>query len=129
MGISEDEFITTYAYSVLVEKSAIVTLENSSLLSVTKILNDARDVLHPITDFSEPIRNKAKVFGLRKRSGFLVNDIFFGRKPTNEIVLPNPSVSKSHLRFISIPRPKYYQLVDMFSSNYTYVNGKKINQF
>jgi hypothetical protein len=127
--MSEDEFITIYAYSVLVEKSAIVSLDNSSLLSVTKLLKDNRDVLHPITDSSELISNKTKVFELRKRSGSLVNDIFVGRAPTNDIVLANPSVSKSHLRFISIPRTNYYQLVDMFSSNGTYLNGKKINPF
>jgi hypothetical protein len=127
--MSEDEFITTYAYSVLVEKSAIVSLENSSLLSVTKLLKNNRDVLHPITGSSELISNKAKVFELRKRSGSLVNDIFVGRAPTNDVVIANPSVSKSHLRFISIPRTKNYQLVDMFSSNGTYLNGKKINPF
>jgi hypothetical protein len=60
-GMSKDEFVTTYAYSVLVEKSAIVSLEKSSLLSVTKLLKDNRDVLHPMTDSSELISNKTKV--------------------------------------------------------------------
>jgi hypothetical protein len=44
-GMSEDEFITTFAYSVLFEKSGIVSLDHSSLLSGTKLLNDTRDVL------------------------------------------------------------------------------------
>jgi len=127
--MSEDEFITTYAYSILVEKSGIIPLDNSSLLSKTKLLNDTRDVLHPITDSSEPITNKAKVFELRKRLNSLAADIFAGRAPANDIVLADPSVSKSHLRFISIPRTKHYQLVDMFSTNGTYLNGKKINPF
>jgi hypothetical protein len=128
-GMSKDEFIATFAYSVLVEKSTIVSLENSSLLSVTKLLKDTSDVLHPITHSSELISNQAKVFEFRKRSGSLVKDIFVGRAPTNDIVLANPSVSKSHLRFISMTQTKYYQLVDMFSSNGTYLNGKKINPF
>ena len=128
-GMSEDEFITTFAYSVLVEKSGVVSLEHSSLLSGTKILNDTHDVLHPITDSSELISNTAKVFELRKRSGSLVTDIFVGRAPTNDIVLANPSVSKSHLRFICIPRTEHHQLVDMFSSNGTYLNGKKFYPF
>jgi pSer/pThr/pTyr-binding forkhead associated (FHA) protein len=127
--MSEDDFITTYPWSVLVEKSGIDYLEHSSLLSVTKILNDTRDVLNPSTVTTELTSNKAKVFELRKQSGSLVNDIFVGRAPTNDIVLANPSVSKSHLRFISIPRTKHYHLVDMFSSNGTYLNGKKINPF
>ena len=128
-GMSEDEFITTFAYSVLVEKSGIISLDHSSLLSGTKLLNDNRDVLHPITDPSELISNTAKVFELRKRSGSLVTDIFVGRAPINDIVIANPSVSKSHLRFISIPRTEHHQLVDMFSSNGTYLNDKKINPF
>ena len=128
-GMSEDEFITTFAYSVLVEKSGIISLDHSSLLSGTKLLNDNRDVLHPITDPSELISNTAKVFELRKRSGSLVTDIFVGRAPINDIVIANPSVSKSHLRFISIPRTEQHQLVDMFSSNGTYLNDKKINPF
>ena len=128
-GMSEDEFITIFAYSVLVEKSGIVSPEHSSLLSGTKILNDTRNVLHPINDSSELISKTAKVFELRKRSGSLVTDIFVGRGPTNDIVLANPSVSKSHLRFISIPQTKHHQLVDMFSSNGTYLNGKKIYPF
>jgi hypothetical protein len=128
-GMSGDDFITTFAYSALVEKSGVVSLEHSSLLSGTKILNDNRDVLHPITDSNELISNTAKVFELRKRSGSLVTDIFVGRAPINDIVIANPSVSKSHLRFISIPRTKHYQLVDMFSSNGTYFNGKKIYPF
>ena len=128
-GMSKDEFLTTYAYSVLVEKSGIDYLEHTSLLSVTKIFNDTHDVLHPTTDTSELISNKAKVFELSKRSGSLVNDIFVGRAPTNDIVLASPSVSKSHLRFISIRRTNQYHLVDMFSSNGTYLNGTKINPF
>ena len=127
--MSGDDFITTFAYSALVEKSGVASREHSSLLSGTKILNDTRNVLHPITDSSELISSTAKVFELRKRSESLVTDIFVGRAPTNDIVLANPSVSKSHLRFISIPRTEHYQLVDMFSSNGTYLNGKKIYPF
>ena len=128
-GMSEDEFITTFAYSVLLEKSGIVSHDYSSLLSGTKLLKDDRNVLHHITDSNELISNTAKIFELRKRSGSLVTDIFVGRGPTNYIVLANPWVSKSHLRFISISRTNHYQVVDMFSSNGTYLNGKKIYPF
>jgi hypothetical protein len=127
--MSGDESITTLAYSVLVEKVEIVSLDHAPLLSGTKLLKDDRDVLHPITDSNELISNTAKVFELRKRSGSLVTDIFVGRAPTNDIVLANPWVSKSHLRFISILGTKHYKLVDMFSSNGTYLNGKKIYPF
>ena len=51
-GTSKEEFINTLAYSVLVEKSGIIPLDNSSLLSTTNILNNFRDVQHPIPDSS-----------------------------------------------------------------------------
>jgi pSer/pThr/pTyr-binding forkhead associated (FHA) protein len=128
-GTSKEEFINTFAYSVLVEKSGMVSLDNSSLLSSTEILNDIRDVLHPITDSSESISNKAKVFELRKRLNSQATDIFVGRAPTNDVVLADPAVSKSHFRFISIPGTNDHKLADMFSTNGTYLNGKKIDPF
>ena len=128
-GKSEEEFIKTFIYPVIVEKSGIVSLDHSSLLSGTKIISDIRNVLYPITDSFELNTNKAKVFELRKRSAYLVNDIFVGRAPTNDIVLADPSVSKSHLRFISIPGSNRHQVVDMFSTNGTYLNGRKIYPF
>ena len=128
-GKSKEEFVNTFANSVLVEKSGIIPLENSSLLSRTKILNEISDVQHPITDSSELISNTAKVFELSKRLDSVSTDIFVGRGPTNDVVLADPAVSKSHFRFISIPETKHYQLVDMFSSNGTYLNGKKIYPF
>jgi pSer/pThr/pTyr-binding forkhead associated (FHA) protein len=128
-GKSKEEFVNTFANSVLVEKSGIIPLENSSLLSRTKILNDIRDVQHPITDSSKLISNTAKVFELSKRLDSVASDIFVGRAPTNDVVLADPAVSKSHFRFISIPETKHYQLADMFSTNGTYINGKKIDPF
>ena len=128
-GTSKEEFVNTFVYSVLVEKSGMVSLDNSFPLSRTKILNDIRDVQHPITDSSEPISNKAKVFELRKRLDSVTTDIFVGRAPTNDVVLTDPAVSKSHFRFISIPGTNHHKLADMFSTNGTYLNGKKIDPF
>jgi pSer/pThr/pTyr-binding forkhead associated (FHA) protein len=128
-GTSKEEFINTFAYSVLVEKSGMVSLDNSSLLSSTEIRNDIRDALHPITDSSESISNNAKVFELRKRLNSQATDIFVGRAPTNDVVLADPVVSKSHFRFISIPGTNHLHLADMFSTKGTYLNGKKIDPF
>lgn len=128
-GKSKEEFINTFANSVLVEKSGIIPLENSFLLSRTNILNNIGDVQHPTTDSSELISNKTKVFQLRKRLDSIATDIFVGRAPANDIVLADASISKSHFRFIPIPETKHYQLADMFSTNGTYLNGKKIDPF
>jgi pSer/pThr/pTyr-binding forkhead associated (FHA) protein len=128
-GTSKEEFINTFAYPVLVEKSGMVSLDNSPLLSSTEIRNDIRDALHPITDSSESISNNAKVFELRKRLNSQATDIFVGRAPTNDVVLADPVVSKSHFRFISIPGTNHLHLADMFSTKGTYLNGKKIDPF
>ncbi len=128
-GKSKKEFIKTFAYSVLVEKSGINPSVNSSLLSTTTILNDIRDTQHPNTDFNEPIGNKPKVFELRKRLDSVATDIFVGRAPVNDIVLADPSISRSHFRLIPIPGTNYHRLADMFSTNGTYLNGKKIDPF
>jgi pSer/pThr/pTyr-binding forkhead associated (FHA) protein len=128
-GKSKKEFIKTFAYSVLVEKSGINPSVNSSLLSTTTILNDICDTQHPNTDSNEPIGNKPKVFELRKRLDSVATDIFVGRAPVNDIVLADPPISRSHFRLISIPGTNYHRLADMFSTNGTYLNGKKIDPF
>jgi pSer/pThr/pTyr-binding forkhead associated (FHA) protein len=73
--------------------------------------------------------SQAKVFALRKKPGSIGVDIFVGRAPTNDIILPNPSVSKSHAHFTPVPETDRLQLVDMFSSNGTFLNGQKIHPF
>ena len=126
-GTSKEEFINTFSYSVLVENSEMVAPDKSSLFSSTEMRNDNRDVLHPITASSESISNNRKVFELRKRLNSQATDIFVGRAPTNDVVLDDPAVSKSHFRFISIPGSNHLQLADMFSTKGTYLNGKKID--
>ena len=128
-GKSKEEFINTFVYSVLVEKSGIISSDHSSLLDTTDVLNDNREVQHPNTDSSEPIGNKPKVFELRKRLDSVATDIFVGRAPINDIVLADSSISRSHFRLIPIPGTDHYRLADMFSSNGTYLNGKKIDPF
>jgi len=61
-GKSKEEFINTFANSVLVEKSGIIPLENSFLLSRTNILNNIGDVQHPTTDSSELINQVSHPF-------------------------------------------------------------------
>jgi len=126
-GKTKEEFINTFAYSVLVEKSGVIPPDNSSLLSTTDILNGIHDVQHPTVYSSEPVGNKAKVFELRKRLDSVATDIFVGRAPINDIVLADPSISRSHMRLIPIPGTNHHQLADMFSTNGTYLNGKKID--
>lgn len=51
--------------------------------------------------------------------------IFIGRSQENDLVLPVPSVSKRHARFLI--KDGRYVLMDLGSTNGTFVNGKQIN--
>ncbi|MGC8926383.1 MAG: ATPase, T2SS/T4P/T4SS family [Myxococcota bacterium] len=51
--------------------------------------------------------------------------IFIGRAQENDLVLPVPSVSKRHARFLV--KDGRYVLMDLGSTNGTFVNGKQIN--
>ncbi len=48
-----------------------------------------------------------------------------GRSKTNDLVLPDPKVSRNHSLLRCLGEDKYY-LVDMGSANGTYLNGKRV---
>ncbi len=52
---------------------------------------------------------------------------FIGRPPSNHLVLPDPRVSRRHA-IIHAHRPGEVWLVDLGSSNGTYLNGRRIGQ-
>jgi pSer/pThr/pTyr-binding forkhead associated (FHA) protein len=52
--------------------------------------------------------------------------IFLGRSPNNDLVVPNTMVSKLHAYFCQVPGDRVYQLVDMDSTNGTFVNGERL---
>jgi pSer/pThr/pTyr-binding forkhead associated (FHA) protein len=53
--------------------------------------------------------------------------IFVGRSVNNDIVLRNERVSKLHAYFCQIPGSQVYQVVDMSSTNGTFVNGDMVS--
>jgi hypothetical protein len=125
LSMTETEFIGKVARPVLIEKIGFFGQGHQSPLSGTVVVRDTtetprRDDIH---------LSQAKVFALRKKPGSIGVDIFVGRAPTNDIILPNPSVSKSHAHFTPAPGTEHLQLVDMFSSNGTFLNGEKIHPF
>ena len=52
--------------------------------------------------------------------------IFVGRSPNNDIVLANKMVSKLHAYFSQVPGSGVMQVVDMTSTNGTFVNGTRL---
>ncbi len=63
--------------------------------------------------------------GKERIEEFNKNTIFVGRAQENDLVLPVPSVSKRHARFLI--KDGRYVLMDLGSTNGTFVNGKQIN--
>jgi len=52
--------------------------------------------------------------------------IFVGRSQKNDVVLLNKMVSKLHAYFARIPGRDSFQVVDMNSTNGTFVNGQRV---
>lgn len=128
-GMSEGEFAATFLCPFLVEKIGIFPHEEKSLLSRTALVSKQPDLPDFEAGSDDQDIQKARVFMLQKRQGWMGPNIFLGRAPTNDIVLPRISVSKSHAQVTPIPDTGHYQIADMFSSNGTYINGVKIHPF
>jgi hypothetical protein len=73
-------------------------------------------------DFNIAIQEKN---GPRRVERFTQNEVTIGRVQGNDIVLPKGNISKRHARIVL--RDGKYIIVDLRSTNGTYVNGKRIN--
>ncbi|HYA01509.1 MAG TPA: FHA domain-containing protein [Syntrophobacteria bacterium] len=70
---------------------------------------------------------EARVIPIKKRDRSSPEHmIFLGRSPNNDLVVPNTMVSKLHAYFCQVPGERIYQLVDMDSTNGTFVNGERL---
>jgi pSer/pThr/pTyr-binding forkhead associated (FHA) protein len=125
LSMTEAEFMEKVTRPVLIEKVEFFGQGHQSPLSGTVVVRDTIEM--PGLDAIH--LSRAKVFTLKKKPGSIGVDIFVGRAPTNDIILPNPSVSKSHAHFTPALGTDHLQLVDMFSSNGTFLNGQKIHPF
>ncbi len=70
---------------------------------------------------------KLKIVGQNREKveEFNKNTIFIGRSQENDLVLPVPSVSKRHARLLI--KDGRYVIMDLNSTNGTFVNGRQIN--
>jgi hypothetical protein len=129
--MSEGEFVRTFSLPVLIEKVGIFPHEDedTSLLSGTVIVPEQSDLWESEGESDDQDIRDARVFLLQKKAGSMGPNIFLGRAPTNDIVLAEVSVSKSHAQVTHIADTGRYQIADMFSSNGTYINDEKIHPF
>jgi hypothetical protein len=121
------QFLETYNYPFLVE-NYLAPSSKIKLARVETISEFDRDDIFPPTGDGEdePIR-QARVIPLEKREvDSSERMIFVGRSANNDIVLANKMVSKLHAYFCQVPGSGVMQLVDMTSTNGTFVNGTRL---
>jgi len=54
----------------------------------------------------------------------LKDEVLIGRGEDNDVVIPHPSVSRAHARLVR--RDRHYELVDLNSTNGSFVEGRKV---
>ena len=122
-----EQFLTMYPHAVLLEKYLapssrikVVTLETVSGLGSSKILSqkaNSKDKAILLT----------RVIPVTKSEANSAERMYFvGRAPNNDIVLPNKMVSKLHAYLCQVPGSQAYQIVDMNSTNGTFINGRQL---
>lgn len=124
-GLGAAQFVKTHNHPFLVENY----LAPSSKIKLGRVETisefDLEDIVPPREEKESILQ--ARVIPLQKREvSSSERMIFVGRSANNDIVLANKMVSKLHAYFCQIPGSGVMQLVDMSSTNGTFVNGTKL---
>jgi pilus assembly protein CpaF len=90
--------------------------------------NDGDDAAPRVRPMYDPTRMFTVVIaekeGAERRVTFTESEVTIGRVPGNDVVLPKGNVSKRHSRIVL--KDNRFIVVDLKSTNGTYVNGRKI---
>jgi len=127
-GLGPEQFLATYKHPFLVENY----LAPSSKIKLGRVETisefELNDTLPSNSNREDESLLQARVIPLEKRDiDSSERMIFVGRSANNDIVLPNKMVSKLHAYFCQVPGSGVMQLVDMNSTNGTFVNGTKLS--
>lgn len=127
-GLGEDQFLEEYNNAFLLENylapSSRIKLGRVETISELEV----DDLLAAGENDEDETLLQARVIPLEKRDkNSSERMIFVGRSEDNDIVLLNKMVSKLHAYFSEVPGSKVIQLVDMNSTNGTFVNGSKVS--
>ena len=127
-GLGLEKFLETYNHPFLME-NYLAPSSRTKLGRVETISEiDVENLLSPTgTSKDEPLL-QARAIPLEKRDKDSADRmIFVGRSANNDIVLLNKMVSKLHAYFCQVPGSEVMQLVDMNSTNGTFLNGDKLS--
>ena len=126
-GLGLEQFLATYRHPFLVENY----LAPSSKIKLARVETISEFELNDIppsrSNEEDESLLQARVIPLEKRDvDSAERMIFVGRTANNDIVLPNKMVSKLHAYFSQVPGSGVTQLVDMNSTNGTFINGTRL---
>jgi hypothetical protein len=126
--VGPEEFLAMYPHAVLLE-SYVAPSSRTKLGRVETIAElDINDLDSQTESHENGPLLQARVIPLEKRDkSSSERMLFVGRSANNDIVVPNKMVSKLHAYFCQVPGSEIIQLVDMNSTNGTFINGKKIS--
>lgn len=106
-----------------IESTAKIRLEDRPTGTVTAVDRSAAPQQKPAKASEIAVLENGKVI----QTVILDHNIFIGRSPSNDIVLKEPKVSRKHAE-VQYVGGKYI-LMDLESSNGTFVGGKKIAEY
>jgi hypothetical protein len=127
-GLGSEQFLTTYRHPFLLE-NYLAPSSRTKLGRVETISEvDVENLLSPTSTSEDEPLLQARAIPLEKRDKDSSDRmIFVGRSANNDIVLLNKMVSKLHAYFCQLPGSRVMQLVDMNSTNGTFINGDRLS--
>jgi pSer/pThr/pTyr-binding forkhead associated (FHA) protein len=125
--LGPEQFLATYKHPFLVENylapSSKIKLARVETISEVEL----NDILPSSSNGEDESLLQTRVIPLEKRDiDSSERMIFVGRSVNNDIVLANKMVSKLHAYFCQVPGSGVMQLVDMTSTNGTFINGTRL---
>jgi FHA domain len=124
-GLLESEFVAQHPYGFLVEYSRRL-FDRDVILQLDTQQAGGGEFLER-NEVSREDLVAGKVFELRKKSSAVDPDkVMVGRSPTSDLLFQNKLVSRQHAYFVIPAAGQESLLVDMESTNGTFVNTRKL---
>ena len=124
----QELFAHTFPVGFFVEKTQRILDKDVIFQFSTKSFDDQELFDQLKEGLAQPDALEARVIELQKRrAGAAEEAITVGRSPQNDIVLYNRLISKNHAHLFTSAQERECHLVDLGSTNGTFLNGNKMN--
>jgi len=124
----QELFVHTFRGGFFVEKTQRI-LDKDVIFQFSTKSYDDQELFDQLKEgLAQPDALEARVIELQKRrAGAAEEAITVGRSPQNDIVLYNRLISKNHAQLFIPPGERACHLLDLESTNGTFLNGNKLN--